>query len=101
MIVPDPSRVERLSIHTFGGLAVWLGDAAQPVTGPAENTDLDRDAAGQTIKFETRTVEALLVYLACQGRPLGRDALAELLWPERTQKQALANLSVALHRLRQ
>ena len=45
-------------------------------------------------------MEALLVYLACQGRPLGRDELAELLWPERTQQQARMNLRVALYRLR-
>src|SRR5438874_2269685 len=82
MILPDKPEVEMLSIRTFGGLAIGLGDDAKPV------------------RFETRTVEALLVYLACQGRPLSRDVLAELLWPERTQEQARANLSVAIHRLR-
>src|SRR5688572_14123313 len=82
MIVSEKSGVEMLSIRTFGGLSVWLGDATQP------------------LRFETRTVEALLVYLVCQGRSLGRDALAELLWPERTQEQARANLSVGIHRLR-
>ncbi|NJN83224.1 MAG: hypothetical protein HC802_13695 [Caldilineaceae bacterium] len=55
----------------------------------------------QPVAFEARTVQALLLYLACQRRPVGRDQLAELLWPERTQKQGRANLRVALHRLRQ
>ncbi len=33
-------------------------------------------------------------------RSLGRDELAELLWPERTQEQARVNLRVTLYRLR-
>lgn len=77
------SAAEMLSIRTFGGLTIGLGHMIRP------------------LHFETRTVEALLVYLACQGRPLGRDVLAELLWPERTQEQARTNLRVAIHRLRQ
>jgi DNA-binding SARP family transcriptional activator len=52
------------------------------------------------VKLETRTTEALLLYLACRGRAVSRDDLAELLWPERTQAQARANLRLALHRLR-
>ena len=54
----------------------------------------------QPLHFATHPVEALLVYLACQDRPLGRDELAELLWPERTQEQARVNLRVTLYRLR-
>jgi WD40 repeat protein/DNA-binding SARP family transcriptional activator len=82
MIVADPAVVQPLSIRTFGALTVALGGEPQP------------------IHFATHTVEALLVYLACQDRQLGRDELAELLWPERTQKQARMNLRVALYRLR-
>ncbi|MEZ4617364.1 MAG: hypothetical protein R2867_17900 [Caldilineaceae bacterium] len=59
------------------------------------------ESSGQSIAFETRTVQALFLYLVCQGRPLGRDYLAELLWPERSQPQGRANLRVAIHRLRQ
>ncbi len=84
-----------LSIRTFGGLGIWLDERVQP----AREWSV-RDTAVRNIKFETRTVEALLVYLACQGRPVGRDFVAELLWPERTQKQARSNLNVAIHRLR-
>jgi predicted ATPase/DNA-binding SARP family transcriptional activator len=79
---PVGSAVEPLSIRTLGGLSIWQGDAAQPM------------------RFETRTVDALLVYLACHDRPMARDFVAELLWPERTQKQARSNLNVAIHRLR-
>src|SRR5215203_5341241 len=90
------NRVEMLSIRTFGGLAVWLDETAQPTSAKAKG-----DAAVQKVKFETRTVEALLVYLACQGRPLGRELLAELLWPERSREQAFSNLRTAISRLRQ
>ena len=83
MIVTDPAVAQPLSIRTFGALTVALGGGTQPM------------------HFATHTVEALLVYLACQDRPLGRDELAELLWPERTQEQARMNLRVALYRLRQ
>lgn len=44
--------------------------------------------------------EALLVYLACRGTPQPREAVAELLWPERTREQTLTNLRVTLSRLR-
>lgn len=71
-----------LSIRTFGGLTVYSGGLTP-------------------IHLVTHAVEALLVYLACQGRPLGRDALAELLWPEHTSKQARTNLRVTIYRLRQ
>src|SRR4249920_3807902 len=79
---PDIVNIDKLSIRSFGGPAFHLGYADQP------------------LRFETRTLEALLVYLACQGRALGRDTLAELLWPERSQEQARTNLSLAIHRLR-
>ncbi|MEZ4869380.1 MAG: BTAD domain-containing putative transcriptional regulator [Caldilineaceae bacterium] len=56
---------------------------------------------GRPLHFESRTVAAMLIYLACQRKPMSRETLAELFWPERTQKQARSNLRVALHRLRQ
>lgn len=61
------------------------------------NIELD----GHPLHFETRTVAALLIYLAGQRKAVSRETLAELFWPERTQKQARSNLRVALHRLRQ
>ena len=71
-----------LQIRTLGSLAISLD--AQPVDG-----------------FDSRKVAALLVYLACTGRAHPREVLAEMLWEERTQSQALANLRVALTSLRQ
>lgn len=40
----------------------------------------------------TRKAEALLIYLVCQKRPFSRELLADLLWDDRPQDQALANL---------
>ncbi len=94
MIVTDQHRAETLAIQTFGGVVIALQSAL--VAGVSTSNPSQR-----RLQFETRTVEALLVYLACQGRPLGREQLAELLWPERSQEQACANLRTAIHRLRQ
>ncbi len=48
----------------------------------------------------TRKAEALLVYLVCHQRPFPREHLAELLWDDRSQEQALANLRSVLSTLR-
>ena len=48
----------------------------------------------------SRKAEALLVYLACTGRPRPREVLAEMLWEERAQDRALSNLRVVLSSLR-
>jgi predicted ATPase/DNA-binding SARP family transcriptional activator len=69
-----------LDLLTLGGLRIMLEHA------PATHV-------------RSRTAEALLVYLACQGRPLPREWLAEFFWPERPQSTSLVNLRVALHRL--
>lgn len=43
----------------------------------------------------------LLIYLACQGRWVERDALATFFWPERPPDEGRHNLRVNLHRVRQ
>lgn len=48
----------------------------------------------------SRTAEALLIYVACQDRPVAREALADLLWDDRPQEQAQANLRSLLSALR-
>ena len=59
-------------------------------------------AAGDPIAFPTRKVRALLAYLAAnQGRAQRRDKLAALLWEDRPQAQARADLRKSLSRLRQ
>lgn len=71
-----------LELFTLGGLSLKLGGEA--VSGLA-----------------SRKAEALLVYLASTQRPHSRDALADLLWDERSQAQAQNNLRVLLSSLRQ
>ena len=71
-----------LYLTFLGGFRVTLdGD---PVTG-----------------FPTDKVRALLVYLALEGeRAHGRSSLAGLFWPDVPERQARANLRIALYRLR-
>jgi predicted ATPase/DNA-binding SARP family transcriptional activator len=72
----------RLSIHLLGQLQISMD--GEVVTG-----------------FESDKVRALLVYLAVEaGRLHRREALAELLWPERPEGSALNNLRGALSNLR-
>jgi len=73
--------MDLLRIFTLGGLRLLRGD--EPVA-----------------RFETRKAEALLVYLACNRRAHPREMLADLLWDERSQDQALSNLRGVLTSLK-
>ncbi len=73
----------KLEISTLGPLQITTNQA--PVSG-----------------FISDKVRALLVYLAVeQTRPLRREALAALFWPDQPKAKALANLRRALANLRQ
>jgi predicted ATPase/DNA-binding SARP family transcriptional activator len=72
---------KKLTVRLFGGVELKLDEQA-----------ID--------DLPTRKAEALLAYLACQKRPIARETLAELLWDERSQDQALANLRSILSSLR-
>lgn len=48
----------------------------------------------------SRAAQALLLYLACNRRPVTREKLAELLWADRTSLQSLTNLRTILTPLR-
>jgi predicted ATPase/DNA-binding SARP family transcriptional activator len=72
---------EVLEIGTFGGLRLRVGGC--PVA-----------------PLDARSAEALLVYLAMQARPVPRDVLADLLWPDRDGERSRANLRSAVYRLR-
>ncbi len=47
---------------------------------------------GGMVKFEMRKTLALLVYLSLEERPIAREALAAMFWPEFSQQNAFANL---------
>lgn len=72
---------EILTIRLLGGLTIALGE--RPLTN-----------------LGTRKAEALLAYLVMHKRPFSRDLLADLLWDDRPQEQALANLRSLLSGLR-
>ncbi len=60
-----------------------------------------RDAGGANIDLPTRRAEAIIAYLAVKaGREQSRDMLATLLWEDKTNDQARANLRQTLSRLR-
>ena len=66
-----------LEIFTFGGLCIRLD--------------------GEVINnIRLRKAEALLVYLAVNDRPIQRELLADLLWPEYSQAKAMTSLRTAL-----
>lgn len=70
-----------LEIRTLGGISLGVN--------------------GKTITdMGSRKAEAMLVYLAVEGRPLNRDVLSTLFWPESTQDHASTSMRVALSILR-
>ncbi len=72
---------DRLEIWTLGGLTIKRG-----------KTTLDR--------LVPHKAAALLVYLACTGRPHPRRVLANLLWDESPELRAMNSLRVLLTSLR-
>ncbi|WP_119071481.1 nSTAND1 domain-containing NTPase [Aggregatilinea lenta] len=73
---------EKLEIRALGGLSIHRN--GEPVTG-----------------FDSRKVQVLLLYFALTRQSRPREVLAEMLWEDREQARALANLRVALTSLRQ
>jgi DNA-binding SARP family transcriptional activator len=61
-----------------------------------------RASSGEPIAFPTRKTRALLAYLAiCAGQRLRREKLAGLLWADRAESRARADLRKSLSRLRE
>ncbi len=76
-----PGMAPLLKVYTLGGVQILLGEQS-------------------VADLANRKAEALLVYLAATPRPQSREALADLLWDERTQSQAQSNLRTVLTVLR-
>ena len=57
------------------------------------------DASGNELQFRTRKARAVLAILALHGRPMSRNALADLLWSERGATQARASLRQTIFEL--
>ncbi len=60
-----------------------------------------RMPGGAVVPLPASLPVCLLIYLACQGRWVERDALGTLFWPDRSSDEARHNLRVNLHRMRQ
>lgn len=57
------------------------------------------DAAGSLLRLRTRKARAILAVVAVHGRPMSRDALADLLWSDRGESQARASLRQTIFEL--
>jgi DNA-binding SARP family transcriptional activator/TolB-like protein/cytochrome c-type biogenesis protein CcmH/NrfG len=57
------------------------------------------DGEGNELQFRTRKAKAILAVLALHGRPMSRDALADLLWSDRGEAQARASLRQTIFEL--
>ena len=57
------------------------------------------DQSGSQLHLRTKKARALLAALALNGRPMSRDALADLLWSDRGEAQAKASLRQTIFEL--
>lgn len=58
------------------------------------------ETAAGIVRFPARKVEALFAYLLLARRPVARDRLGGILWPDADEEMARRNLRTALWRLR-
>lgn len=72
-----------------------MGDCRLLLLGPPQLLK-----AGQVTRIASRKTTALLAYLAIEQRGFSREYLATLLWPDHSQRSALANLRRILSLLR-
>jgi adenylate cyclase len=80
---------------------LWLlGPARVDQVQNAHSTTQD-SATGAVPRFRSRRTVGLLGYLAAERRPVARDLLAALFWPDDAASKGRANLSRELHNLAQ
>jgi adenylate cyclase len=76
-------------------------DQAQKPQGRAAGTEAEGSIAGEIPRFRSRHTLGLLGYLAAERRPVARDLLTALLWPDWAPSRGRANLRRNLHNLAQ
>ena len=97
----SPMALERLSVvpsaQSHHGPSRSEADVAALMLGP-----LEVDVAGRRVlRWNSLKARAVFQYLLIhRGRPVRRDVLMELQWPDHTHTSARNNLNVALHSLR-
>ena len=57
------------------------------------------DGENRLDQFRSHRAVALLIYLVCQGKPVPRSELVELIWPDKPEKRGRANLRWSLNYL--
>ncbi|GIW26133.1 AAA family ATPase [Meiothermus sp.] len=57
-------------------------------------------ASNERLELTPSRPTLLLIYLACRGEWVSREALAALFWPDSSEEEARHNLRVVLHRAR-
>ena len=80
---------------------LWLLGASRVEQGQSAHIKAQENAAAAVPRFRSRRTVALLGYLAAEQRPVARDLLAALFWPDEAPSKGRANLSRELHNLAQ
>jgi adenylate cyclase len=80
---------------------LWLLGPARVEQIERVHSEVQENATRAVPRFRSRRTVALLGYLAAERRPVARDLLAGLFWPDETYAKGRANLSRELHNLAQ
>ena len=80
---------------------LWLLGPARVKQGQVSQNEAQENAAGMVPRFRSRRTAGLLGYLAAERRPVARDLLAALFWPDEAPSKGRTNLSRELHNLTQ
>jgi tetratricopeptide (TPR) repeat protein len=80
---------------------LWLLGLAHVDQIQKAHSEAQENAAGVGPRFRSRRTAGLLGYLAAERRPIGREHLAALFWPDETPSKGRANLSRELYNLAQ
>ena len=80
---------------------LWLLGTARVDQIQKAHSEAQENTARAVPRFRSRRTVGLLGYLAAERRPIGREHLAALLWPDEAPSKGRANLSRELHNLAQ
>ena len=84
-----------------GTRRLWLLGPARVELIQRAHSEAQENVTGAVPRFRSRRTVGLLGYLAAERRPVARDLLAALFWPDEAYAKGRANLSRELHNLAQ
>lgn len=82
-----------------GTRRLWLMGPARVDQNPKNQSEVCETEEGVIPRFRSRRTIALLGYLVVERRPIARDFLAAMFWPDEVTSKGRANLSRELHNL--